>query len=132
MESNKYASEKLKKLRIRKNLTQQELAEELNIDQRQISRYESGQRQFKPDLLAKLSDFFNVPISEFFSDELEENKQTDFIPVYEGFNFTKIKEHLEIPKNWVKNKNNILCVKINGDIIFYKKNEKEYLIFERK
>lgn len=132
METNKYASEKLKKLRLRKNLTQQELAEDLNIEQKQISRYESGQRQFKPDFLAKLSEYFNVPISDFFSEKLEENKQTDFIPVYESMNFKQIKEYLEVPKAWLKGNSNVLCVKLNGDIILYKKDNNEYLIFDRK
>lgn len=132
MESNEYASEKLKKLRTRKNLTQQELAEDLNIDQRQISRYESGQRQFKPDFLAKLSEYFNVPVSDFFSDELEESKQTEFIPVYDSKDFKKIKQHLEVPKSWLKYKGNVFCIKLNGDIILYKKDNNEYLIFDRK
>lgn len=132
MENNKYASEKLKKLRIRKNLTQQELAEDLNTSQQQIARYENGERSFKPDLLTKLSEYFNVPISEFFSEKLEENKSTDFVPVYDSCNFKKLDEYIEIPKNWLKNKNNVFCVKLKGDIILYKNNNKEYIIFERQ
>lgn len=132
MESNEYASEKLKKLRTRKNLTQQELAEDLNIDQRQISRYESGQRQFKPDFLTKLSEYFNVPVSEFFSEELETAKQTLFLPVYDDLTFKKISEHIEVPKSWFKTNKNVFCIKLNGDIVLYKKDENDYLIFEKK
>lgn len=130
MDNNEYASEKLKKLRMRKNLTQQELADELNIDQRQISRYESGQRQFKPDFLGKLAEYFNVSIQEFFPGEIEDVKQTEYIPVYENINFKKINEYIEVPKSWIKNKKNVLCVKLNGNIILYKKENNEYLIYE--
>ena len=130
MDNNEYASEKLKKLRARKNLTQKELADELNIDQRQISRYESGQRQFKPDFLGKLAEYFNVSIQEFFPGEIEDVKQTEYIPVYENINFKKINEYIEVPKSWIKNKKNVLCVKLNGNIILYTKENDEYLIYE--
>lgn len=132
MENNKYASEKMKKLRTLKNLTQQELAEDLGVNQQQIARYENGQRLFKPDFLVKLAEYFSVPISDFFSDENELNKQVDFIPVYDSKDFKKIKEHLEVPKSWLKYKGNVFCIKLNGDIILYKKDNNEYLIFDRK
>lgn len=46
MKNNEYASEKLKKLRARRNLTQQELADDLGIIQQNIARYENGQKHF--------------------------------------------------------------------------------------
>lgn len=131
MKNNEYASEKLKKLRARRNLTQQELADDLGIIQQNIARYENGQRQFKPDFLVKLADYFNVPISYFFEEDNEDNKQTEHIPVYESLNFKKINEYLEIPKSWLKNKNNVFCIKLNGNVILYKKDNNEYLVFER-
>lgn len=131
MKNNEYASEKLKKLRARRNLTQQELADDLGIIQQNIARYENGQRQFKPDFLVKLADYFNVPISYFFEEDNEDNKQTEHIPVYESLNFKKINEYLEIPKSWLKNKNNVFCIKLNGNVILYKKDSNEYLVFER-
>lgn len=66
MDLNKFASNKLKELRTRKNLTQEELAEELNITQQQIARYENDQRQFKIDFLFQLSEYFGISINEFF------------------------------------------------------------------
>lgn len=132
MEDNEYASKKLKKLRIRKNLTQQELAEELGITQKQISRYEKGERNFKQDFLVKLSEYFNVPISEFFSEDIKNNKQTEYVPVYNSLNFKQINEYIELPKAWIDKKEHVFCVKLNGDVILYKKDNKEYLVFERK
>lgn len=66
MNLNKYAADKLKSLRMRRNLTQEELAEDLNITQQQVARYENNLRQFKQDFLFQLAEYFNVSINEFF------------------------------------------------------------------
>lgn len=132
MEDNKYASNKLKKLRSTKNLTQEELAEELGVTQQQIARYENGQRNFKQDFLVKLAEYFNVPVSDFFADEANTIEKTHFIPVYEGFNFKKTNEYLELPSDWFTQKDYIYCVKLKGDAVLYKKGDNEYIIFEKK
>lgn len=66
MDLNKFASDKLKELRVNKFLTQEELAENLNITQQQVARYENNQRQFKLDFLFQLAEYFNISINEFF------------------------------------------------------------------
>ena len=66
MDVNNFAAEKLKELRQRKNLTQEELAEELNITQQQVARYENGLRNFKQDFLFQLANYFKVSINVFF------------------------------------------------------------------
>lgn len=66
IDANKYCAEKLKSLRNSKNLTQKELAEELNITQQQVARYENNMRQFKQDFLFKLADYFKISINDFF------------------------------------------------------------------
>ena len=62
----KYAGNVIKKLREHKNMTQDELAEELNTTRQAVSRYENGDRGVNQDLLFKLSSIFKVPIDEFF------------------------------------------------------------------
>lgn len=62
----KYAGEVIKKLREHKNMTQDELAEKLEITRQAVSRYENGDRGINQDLLFKLSVIFNVKIDEFF------------------------------------------------------------------
>ena len=54
--------ERLKALRKEKGLNQSELAKAVNVTQRKISYWETG--QLEPDLesLWKLSDYFNVSI----------------------------------------------------------------------
>ena len=51
MNINKYAADKLKLLRLEKNMTQEELAKQLNITQQQVARYESNLRYFKIDFI---------------------------------------------------------------------------------
>ena len=62
----KYAGNIIKKLREHNNMTQDELAEELNTTRQAVSRYENGDRGVNQDLLFKLSNIFRVPIDEFF------------------------------------------------------------------
>lgn len=62
----KYAGSIIKKLRERKNMSQDELAEQLNITRQAISRYENGDRGVNQDLLFQLASIFNVSIDEFF------------------------------------------------------------------
>lgn len=53
-------SERLRQLREEKGLTQQELAEKLNIGRASISNYELGTRTPDIEVLNKLADFFGV------------------------------------------------------------------------
>lgn len=53
---------RLKKLRATQNLSQQELAEKLNISRGTYAHYEINKRQPDYNTLKKISDFFNVSI----------------------------------------------------------------------
>lgn len=66
MDSTQYCAEKLKALRESKNMTQQELADDLKISQQQIARYENAQRYFKDSVLQQLADYFKVSVNTFF------------------------------------------------------------------
>lgn len=65
-ELHKYAGNRIKELRESHNMTQDDLAYKLNTTHQAISRYETGQRGVKQDLLFKLADVFNVSINTFF------------------------------------------------------------------
>lgn len=54
--------ENLKRLRIDKKLTQNQLAEKMNMSKSSISYYESGNKMPSPDVLAKFSDYFEISI----------------------------------------------------------------------
>lgn len=53
---------RLKELRKEKNLTQQELADILDISKRTLGYWEKG-KQIKPDKAKQLADYFNVTIA---------------------------------------------------------------------
>lgn len=54
----------LKIQRIKKELTQEQLAKEIGLSVRQITSYEQGVRQPKLDTLKKLAKFFDCTIEE--------------------------------------------------------------------
>ena len=58
---NKFC-ERLKDLRIERNLTRDELAKKLNISARLVAYWESGQRECGFDMLIKIADLFECSI----------------------------------------------------------------------
>lgn len=54
---------KIKELRKEKKLTQEELAEKINVTKLTISRWERGERVPKSDKAQQLADFFNVSVA---------------------------------------------------------------------
>lgn len=53
---------RIKQLRIEKNLTQEQLGKVLNVSGRSVGFYESGDRDPDTTTLGKLADYFNVSI----------------------------------------------------------------------
>lgn len=74
-------NQKLQELRKQKNLTQEELAEQLFVSRTAISKWESGRGYPNLDSLKAIAKFFNVTIDELLSGEElltvseEDNKQ---------------------------------------------------------
>ena len=62
-------NEKLKELRTRRGLTQEELAEALFVSRTAISKWESGRGYPSIDSLKEISTFFSVTIDELLSGE---------------------------------------------------------------
>lgn len=52
--------ERIKELREDRDITQKEIAKELNCSQQVYSNYELGQRDIPTDILIKLCKFYNV------------------------------------------------------------------------
>ena len=69
-------------------MSQDELAEQLNITRQAISRYENGDRGVNQDLLFQLASIFNVKIDEFFP-PLNNNYSKQKITKEEEFNLLK-------------------------------------------
>ena len=57
---------RVKELRLEKNLTQQELAEKINLSTNFIGMVERGERNTSVDKIFKLAKAFNISLAEFF------------------------------------------------------------------
>lgn len=66
-------SQKLKELRKQHNLTQAQLAKELNIGTSTIGMYESNIRKPSYNVLLKIANFFNVPVDLLMSESTPNN-----------------------------------------------------------
>lgn len=64
----------LKELRKEKGLTQEELAEMMNVSNRSISRWETGSNMPDLDILIELSDYYEVDLREVLDGERKSEK----------------------------------------------------------
>ncbi|WP_288229520.1 helix-turn-helix domain-containing protein [uncultured Faecalicoccus sp.] len=71
-------SENIKNLRTSKGLSQQELATQLNIVRQTLSKWENGLSVPDADMLIRLSNTFDVPVSSLLGETISE-KETDTI-----------------------------------------------------
>lgn len=65
MDEREHFGAKLRKVRLDRGLTQQELATAINSKQRTVSRWESGEREPGWGAMQRLVRFFGVSYSEF-------------------------------------------------------------------
>ena len=72
--------EKIKFLRQQKNITQVQLAKDLNLSQQAISHYETGRAIPSIDVLKVLADYFGVTVDYFLSDKPRQT-EVEFIDV---------------------------------------------------
>ena len=64
----------LKKLRNENNLTQEILAEKLNVSSRTVSRWETGSNMPDISMLVELSEFYQISIPEIIDGERKSEK----------------------------------------------------------
>lgn len=69
---------RLKYLREEKNMLQEDLAKVLDVSQKTISNYETGERDMSTETLTKLSEYFNVSIDYLLGKSDIRNPQTSF------------------------------------------------------
>ncbi|MBO4347793.1 MAG: helix-turn-helix transcriptional regulator, partial [Lachnospiraceae bacterium] len=63
----------LKELRKEKGITQEELAEHLNVSNRSVSRWETGSNMPDISLLTDIADFYDVDVREIIEGERKNN-----------------------------------------------------------
>ena len=69
----------LKELRKEKNVTQEEVAEKLNVSGRTVSRWETGSNMPDISLLIDLAEFYDVSIPEIINGERKSEKMKEEI-----------------------------------------------------
>lgn len=95
----------LKELRKEKKLTQEQLAEKLNVSGRTVSRWETGSNMPDIGMLVEMADFFDVSIPEIVSGERKsenmnkETRNTAVAMAEYGRNAVKSKER-KAKSNW--------------------------------
>lgn len=67
----------LRELRKEKQITQEDLAEKLNVSSRTISRWETGSNMPDISLLIEIADFFDVSIPEIINGERKSEKMNE-------------------------------------------------------
>lgn len=82
MELRKYVGNKIKEIRLRNSMNQEQLAEILNTTKQSVSRYETGERKADQDILFKLSEKLNVSINYFFPEIKKPEYQTSEYTYY--------------------------------------------------
>lgn len=80
---------KLKELRIKKNITQEELAKQLYLSRQAVSRWETGKSIPDYQTLISICEFYNVNINYFFEDNNLQDKKSYFDLILENFNKQK-------------------------------------------
>ncbi|WP_272663718.1 helix-turn-helix domain-containing protein [Providencia sp. PROV110] len=65
---SKNIGKKIKKLRLKYNLSGSNLAKVVGISQQQLSRYENGQSDISTSKIMIISIYFNVDVSYFFDE----------------------------------------------------------------
>lgn len=79
---NKLIGFNLKSLRISRGVTQKKLADILGITFQQVQKYEMGTNRISAERLWTISQFFSVPMEEFFR---KENYSVEFLAnIFEG------------------------------------------------
>ena len=64
----------LQELRKEKGMTQEQLAEQLSVARRTVSRWETGSNMPDLDILIELSDLYDVDLREILSGERKSEK----------------------------------------------------------
>lgn len=67
----------LRELRTEKGLTQEQLAEKLNVSSRTVSRWENGNNMPDLSIIVELADFYDVDIRELLNGERKSEKMNE-------------------------------------------------------
>lgn len=103
----------LKTLRKNKGITQEELADRLNVVRQTISKWEKGQSVPDAEMLVKLAEIFEVPVSQLLGSRIEPDAQPDAL----AEQLARINEQLVIKNRRAKRIWTVIAIIIAGSIL---------------
>ena len=105
----------LKALRKRKGITQEELATRLNVVRQTVSKWEKGLSVPDSELLIKLAEILEVPVSRLLGSKIETAEQPDAL----AEQLSRINEQLAIKNRRAKRVWKALAFIVSGIIAVY-------------
>lgn len=123
----------IEQLRKKYNLTQEVLAEKLNVTRQTISNWEQGVTYPNPEQLLTLSKIFNISVDELLANEkIRSNKlNINYIPLYVGIIFSIVSLVITYSLNRFKNIE-IFFITIYGFIVGYLTGDLIKVLLNRK
>ncbi|MFS9260405.1 helix-turn-helix transcriptional regulator [Streptococcus infantis] len=128
---------RLKELRKEKKLSQKEIAKEMSISEKTLSRWENGESQIKPEKAQQLADFFGVSVGYLLGYESNRDLRNHLVHGTTDLNpddfsdFIKKENELFFNENLqrLSEKNFINFVKYINDCNFYISDKDIILIY---
>jgi transcriptional regulator with XRE-family HTH domain len=118
MNTNQFetVSDRLKKVRLEKNLSQDFLAKKLAITQKAYSKIENNETKLNVDVLQRVSEVMDVPIETFFNNSQQpilndfSNRTGGDNVIYKNNTIDKIEE---LYKELLKSKDEVISSKVS-------------------
>lgn len=118
MSTNQFetVSDRLKKVRLEKNLSQDFLAKKLGITQKAYSKIENNETKLNVDVLQRVSEVMDVPIETFFNNSQQpilndfSNRTGGDNVIYKNNSIDKIEE---LYKELLKSKDEVISSKVS-------------------
>lgn len=141
-----YFSQNLKFLRTKYNLTQEQLANNINSTRSTVNNWENEISEPNLDMIRKLTETFNVKDNIVFED-LKSKYNTSFVDLEEdtinipvlgripaGIPFEAIEDvikYIDIPKEWTCGNQEYFGLLIDGNSMFPKYQNEDIVIFQK-
>lgn len=141
-----FLNNNVKHLRTEKKISQQTLADAIGVDRSTISRIENGEIETTIENAIKIANKLNVSLNDLVSKDLrfdnaeliDVTSNIIKIPVYGTIKAgipiesqADIIDYIDIPKEWTRGGKKFYGLKLSGDSMFPKYNDKDIVIFEQ-
>lgn len=74
IENKNFTNVNIKFLREKKKISQERLSEDLKINQSTLAKWENNTRKITLDWAIRLADYFSIPVGDFISKNLRDEK----------------------------------------------------------